>query len=233
MSQPRSPAIAAKLAQAEAVLKELAQDTAILSLEEFEGKPGAAKALSQHRSKIEMAERQASELRQAVALAERLDREAVASAAAVSLSEQAKVFRADMEDREGDFVSALDHIGKAAQHLISYARKTLKAGGSVPSGCTVPVMMVGNQKQEHAFGFCKALLDAEWYRHIPPAGEGQLPLGLPYGEHPKFGHTDPTSIRPSAEDFHDANEAIIRSVEAQASAISARAMAAASANKAA
>ena len=41
--QPRSPAIAAKLAQAEAVLKELEQETAILSLEEFEQRPGAAK----------------------------------------------------------------------------------------------------------------------------------------------------------------------------------------------
>jgi hypothetical protein len=231
--QPRSPAIAAKLAQAEAVLKELEQETAILSLEEFEQRPGAAKALSQHRAKLEMAERQVSELRAAVTLAERLDREAGASAAAVSLGEQAKVFRADMEAREGDFVSALDHIGKAAKHLISYARKTLKAGGSVPGGCTVPGMMVGNQKQEHAFGFCKALLDAEWYRHIPPAGEGQLPLGLPYGEHPKFGHTDPSSIRPSAEEFHDANEAIVRSIEAQVSAICARQMQVASTTKAA
>ena len=39
MQPDRAPAIAAKLAQAEAVLKELQQETAILSLEEFEGKP--------------------------------------------------------------------------------------------------------------------------------------------------------------------------------------------------
>ena len=59
MSQPnRAPAIAAKLAQAEALLKELDQDTAILSLEEFEGKPGAAKALASHRAKLEAASRQ-------------------------------------------------------------------------------------------------------------------------------------------------------------------------------
>jgi hypothetical protein len=231
--KPRAPAAQLKLKQAAAVLADLEQETAILSLEAFEGRSGAQKALDIHLAKIEAAQRQVSQLKAATELAERLDREAGASAAAVSLSEQAKVFRTDMEDREGDYIAALDLIGRAADRLVSYARKTLKAGGSVPSGCTVPVMMIGGQKQEHAFGFCEALLRAEIYRHLPTPRHGELPLRLPFAEHPRMGHTDPASIRPGAEEFHDANEAIIKSIEAQVSAICARQMQAASAPKAA
>jgi len=109
-AKPRAPAIAAKLAQAEALLKELAQDTAILSLEDFEGRPGASKALCQHRAKLEMAERQASELRQAVKLAEILDREANANAAAKSRGEQLTLFKAAMAGREKAMAKALDAL---------------------------------------------------------------------------------------------------------------------------
>ena len=66
----RAPAAREKLNSAEAVHAELETAVGTLALEASEGIAGAEKALAAHRSKIEIAERQVSEMRRAVALAE-------------------------------------------------------------------------------------------------------------------------------------------------------------------
>src|SRR5690242_5788327 len=84
----RAPAARERLAKAETVFAGLDADLGALALEASEGKSGADKALAAHRSKIEMAAQSVSELRRALALAERLDRKSDIAAADAMRREQ-------------------------------------------------------------------------------------------------------------------------------------------------
>jgi hypothetical protein len=224
---PRAPAARQRLLEAEDLLVELTHDVAELALEASENKPGAEKALAAHRSKIESAERRVRELTAAAQLAARLDREAAATSAHRMRGEQMVEFSRLMILREEKMKAALEAFGAAARHLVAYARASQQAAGVVPSGARVPVMTVGLQ-HEHAFGYCESLIQAEIYRHIPPPGDGEAPLRLPFARHPRLGHSDPTSIRPAVDEFHDANQAIITEIEKQLAALAERELNAAS-----
>jgi hypothetical protein len=79
----RAPAVRQELEQAEQRVSELKAEIALLALEKSEGKPGAVSALEACRLKIDAAARNVDELRGAVALAERLDREPESAAAKI------------------------------------------------------------------------------------------------------------------------------------------------------
>jgi hypothetical protein len=232
--QPRSPAIAAKLAQAEAVLKELQQETAILSLEEFEQKPGASKALAQHRAKLEMAERQASELRAAVALADRLDREAVANASATSRHEQLASFEAAQAGRLTAMAKALDAVKVFANAYSDYSEKTLEAQISVPAGTTVPAIAMGELgSYGHVFGPCEKMILAELFRIAPERKDGIGRFLPPFVKSPIHSDTDHRKLPSAISEFEKANAAVTQSIIAQVSQIDTREMTAASTSKAA
>jgi hypothetical protein len=231
-SSPRAPAIAAKLAQAEAVLKELEQETALLSLEEFEGKPGASKALAQHRAKLEMAERQASELRAAVQLAEKLDREAGASAAAKSRSEQLASFEAAQAGRLTAMRVALDALKVFANAYADYSEQTLLAQISVPAGCVVPAIAMGELgSYGHVFGPCEKMILAELFRVAPERKDGIGRFLPPFVKSPIHSDTDYRKLPSAISEFEKANAAVTQSIVAQVSQIDTREMTAASTKK--
>src|SRR5258708_35898941 len=105
---PRAPAAREKLAAAEAGLAGLEADVGVLALDASEGKAGAEKALAAHRGKIETAERQVSELRRAVALAEKLDLQTAVTAAMRMRTDQLAEFKKDMTGREKSMARVLD-----------------------------------------------------------------------------------------------------------------------------
>jgi hypothetical protein len=234
MQPDRAPAIAAKLARAEAVLKELQQETAILSLEEFEGKPGAAKALASHRAKLEMAERQASELRQAVALAERLDREAGATAAATSRADQLALFKVAMLARERAMAKALDALAVFAGAYSEYSEATLSAQIAVPAGTVVPAIAMGELgSYGHVFGPCEKLILGELFRIAPERRDGIGRFIVPFAKSPIHSDTNHKALPPAVTEFNAANTAVAQSIIAQVSQIDTREMTAASTSKAA
>jgi hypothetical protein len=226
--QPRSPAIAAKLAQIEATLKDMQAETAILSLEEFEGKPNAAKALSQHRAKIEAVERQASELQQAAKLAEILDRQAIANAAAASRAEQLASFEAAQAGRLTAMRVALDALKVFADAYSDYSEKTLEAQISVPAGCVVPAIAMGELgSYGHVFGPCEKLILGELFRIAPPRKDGIGRFVFPAAKSPIHSDQNHKALPAAISEFQKANQAITDSIVGQVSQIDTREMSAA------
>jgi hypothetical protein len=232
MQPDRAPAIAAKLAQAEAVLKELQQETAILSLEEFEGKPGASKALAQHRAKLEMAERQASELRQAVELAEKLDRQANASAAATSRADQLALFKAAMAGRSKAMARCLEALAAFSRAYAEYSEETLAAQIAVPAGCTIPAINMGILgSYGHSFGPCEKLILGELFRVAPDRRDGVGRFVPPFAKSPLHSDQNHKELPSALSEFQKANTAITQSIIAQCSQIDTREMTAATTKK--
>ena len=228
MSHDRAPAIAAKLAQIEATLKDMQAETAILSLEEFEQKPGAAKALSQHRAKIEAVERQASELRQAVKLAEILDRQAIANAAAKSRGEQLAVFKAAMAGREKAMAKALDALAVFAVEYGAYSQATLTAMESIPAGTIAPMVAMGPLGGLGAsWSNCERLLLGELFRIAPERADGTGRFIAPFARAPLHSDLNHRSLPPAIDEFRKADAAVLAEISRQVSDLDKRAMTAA------
>jgi len=227
-SSPRAPAIATKLNQIEATLKDLQAETAILSLEEFEQKPGAAKALSQHRAKIEAVERQASELRQAVKLAEILDRQAIANAAAKSRGEQLAVFKAAMAGREKAMAKALDALAVFAVEYGAYSQATLTAMESVPAGTIAPMVAMGPLGGLGAsWSNCERLLLGELFRLAPERADGTGRFIAPFAKAPLHSDLNHRSLPSALDEFRKADAAVLAEISRQVSDLDKRAMSAA------
>jgi hypothetical protein len=229
MSQPnRAPAIAAKLAQADAVLKELEQETAILSLEEFEGKPGAAKALSQHRAKLEMAERQASELQQAVKLAEFLDRQAIANAAVASRAEQFATFQKPMARSGNTMAKILETATLLSSLYAEFCEERLESAQTMPGGTSAPLVNMGpNNVYGASWSDCGRLIQAELFRTAPLRRDGAGRFVLPFATPPIHSSTDHRSLPAAIDEFRKADAAVLAEISRQVSDLDKRAMTAA------
>ena len=229
LTHPRAPAARAKLLEAEDLLVELSHDIAELALEAAEGKAGSEKALSQHRSRVEAAERQVSELRRAVDLAERLDREAVARHSAQMRAEQLAAFKKAMAARERAMVAVLDAAGAMAAAFANYAQASLDAQAAAPYGTSLPKMQMGPLgTMGAAFGPGESLILAELWRIAPPRGDGQGRWALPFAKPPSPIQRDHRQLKPAIQEFKSANEAILRSVEEQVASLDQQQLAAAS-----
>jgi hypothetical protein len=227
--QPRAPAAREKLATAEAVLAGLEANVASLALEASEGKAGAEKALASHRSQIELAERSVSELRRAVALAERLDRQAAATGAAQLRAEQLSEFQKQFVARE----KAMDSVLKAAADMATaygeYSEATLRTLSAVPAGTVVPQMSIGSEGfAGPAFGPCERLILAEMYRMAPERADGigrfVLPFAKPSSE---FVRGNPGEIKPGIDELREADAAIVADIGRQIEKLDSHAMRAA------
>jgi hypothetical protein len=226
--QPRAPAIAAKLNQAEALLKELEQETAILSLEEFEGKPGAAKALASHRAKLEMAELQASELRQAVALAERLDREAVANAAVASRAEQFARFQKPMAASDKKMAKMLGTVALLSSEFADFCEDRLEAAQATPGGTSPALVNMGpNNTYGATWSDCGRLIQAELWRTAPLRRDGKGRFVLPFATPPIHSSTDHTTLPPAIDEFRRAEQIVISDMARQVSDLDKRELSAA------
>jgi hypothetical protein len=230
-SIPRAPAASEKLAAAETTLADLEADVASLALEASEGKAGAEKSLASHRSKIELAERSVSELRRAVALAERLDRQSNATAAAEMRAEQLTAFRSAFAAREKAMRTVLDAAATMATAYAAYSEANLTALAVVPSGTTVPPMAVGAEGfAGSAFGPCERLILSELWRLAPERLDGigrfSLPFARPSSEMTRL---KPEAMPPAIEEIVAADNAILQSIAAQIDQLNQREIAAATA----
>jgi hypothetical protein len=223
---PRAPAVAVKLAEADALLSELEASVAPLALAESEGVVGAKRDLQALESKIEAAKRERHKLRSAHRHALDLDRKANASAAARMRSEQLAAFRSEMQTREKEMVAVLEAAATMAKAYGRYSESTLSAQIAVPSGTSIPPMAIGpNGLYGPAFGPCERLILAELYRLAPSRADGigrfVLPFSKPTSEMVRL---KPEAIPPGIDEFIAADEAIIRELESQVLALADREM---------
>ena len=228
-TSPRAPGARAKFEVAAAILADLDREVAALALEASEGKDGAAKALADHRGRIDHAQRDVTELRGAVMLAARLDREAAAAATAGMRAEQLSVFRKAMKTRDKEMATVLEAAAAMAAAYGRYSEATLDAQTAVPSGTVVPGLMVGPEGlYGPAFGPCKFLILAELYRLGPDRRDGigriVLPFARPATESTRLDHA---AIPPGLDEFKAANRVIVTEIERQVATLDAQAMAAA------
>jgi hypothetical protein len=229
----RAPAAREKLVAAEAVLVGLEAAVASLALEASEGKSGAEKGLAAHRSKIELAARNVSELRRAVSLAERLDRQSNASAAANMRAEQLAAFRAAFAARGKAMHTVLEAAATMAKAYAQYSEANLTALAVVPTGTVVPTMSIGaGGFAGPAFGPCERLILGELWRLAPERDDGAgrfvLPFARPSSEMTRL---KPEAIPAGIEEIAAADNAILQSVAAQIGQLNAREMAAATAQR--
>lgn len=225
----RAPAIGEKLAAATEELVKLEQRGAELVLEAAEGKAGADRLLTAHRDRAELAQKQVAELRGALVLAERLDREAAAAAAAKMRAEQLAAFKSAMSQREQAMTALLEAVASMAAAYGVYSQATLTAQTAVPFNIAVPPVSMGhNGIMGLAFGRCEALISAELWRIAPARKDGSGRWALPFAKSPspflQDHHKQPSALA----EFKAANEAILRSVEKQVAELDQQQMAAAS-----
>lgn len=215
---PRAPAAREKLGRAEESLTQLEADVAVLALDASEGKAGAEKALAAHRSRIEMAERQVSEMRAAVKLAERLDREADAGAAAQMRAEQFAVFEKAAAARIDAMSEVLALIGKASAVYARYVNASAEMATALPTGTHLPPMHFEGYSG-HFLGNGEALIGREAFRLASP---GAKP---PFAKLPSLSAGDNVgAMRPGVEILREAHTAVLNSVKAQVERLDAAAL---------
>jgi hypothetical protein len=215
--EPRAPTVIAKLDGALAVLAAMEAEVDELALAAAENQAGAIGKLSAHRAKIEEAERRVSEMRRAVALAQRLDRQANVAAVTQMRGEQLVEFKREFTVREKAMAAVLKAAAEMANAYGDYSEATLSAASALPSGATVPVMMIGgNGIYGPAFGPCERLILAELYRLAPDRQDGIGRFVLPFAKPPseQFRGNHP-AIPAGIEEFRAADAAIIADITKQ------------------
>lgn len=227
---PRAPAVQEKLDVALGELAELEEQVAEFALEAAERKPGAAEKLAEHRTKIQSAQIAADELRAALRLAAKLDRQAQATAAIRMRDEQLAEFKLRLAAREAGMKIALEGAAMMARGYAEFANASLLAAGIVPSGTHVPTMSFGRDGMfGAAFGATERLFQAELFRTAPEVGGRRYVL--PFAKAPTVDTVnDPSSIQPGLEALREADAAIVMEIEAQVARLSNEAFAVASAN---
>ena len=225
---PRAPAARTKLQAAETARAELDCEVAALALEASEGKPGAAKALDAHRAKIDAAERQVTELRSAVALAEFLDREAAVEALARMRASQLTAYTKAMTARTKALTAVLEAAAVMAKSYGEYAEATQEAMTVVPSGTVVPIMGIGpNNCYGPAWGPAGLLIQSELWRLAPARVVGGEDIGrfvIPFAKAPSFISNRDT-MPAALDEWRAADQAILEDVRRQLDALNERARA--------
>lgn len=215
---PRAPAARTRLEAAQSALSTLVLERDALALDALEGRAGADKALASHRAKIAAAEINISELAGALKLAERLDREADAAAAAQMRAEQLAVFEKASAVRVDAMAEVLTLIGKAAEAYGRYVQASSDMATSLPTGVHLPVMHFEGFSG-HFLGNGEALIGREAFRVAIP---GARP---PFARLPALSADDDVAkMRPGAEILRDAHAAVLESVKAQVERLDAAAI---------
>jgi len=223
---PRAPAVAAKLEAAADLLHTLEQDVGQFVLDAAEGVPGAAKRLADLRTTISAAQRDVGELQQALALAEKLDRQSAATDTAKMRGDQFEAFKRTLSAREKAMAAVLKAGADMAAAYGEFSEVTLAAVTAVPSGAVIPQMAIGpGGVYGPAFGPCERLILAECWRLAPQREDGigrfVLPFARPESE---MVRDKPEAMRPGMEELRTADAAIIASVAAQIDKLNAAAM---------
>jgi hypothetical protein len=212
--EPRAPAVIAKLDGELAKLAAMEAGVDELALAAAENQPGAIGRLTAQRAKVEEAERRVSEMRRAVALAQRIDRQAAVAAATQMRGDQLIEFKKESAAREKAMAAVLKAAAEMATAYGEYSEATLRAVTATPSGTVVPVMAIGeNGSYGPVFGPCERLILAECYRCAPDRSDGIGKFVLPFSKSPNLMLRDrPDAIRPGIDEVRDAHASIIADI---------------------
>jgi hypothetical protein len=228
----RAPAARNRLEQAKLLLTELSEQAAIIALEASEGKAGAEKALAAHRSKIELAERNVSEMQRAATLAERLDREAAATAVIGMRDEQMTDFAAHMRARGKAMADVMATVVAMQKAYTSFCEATQAAEAAVPSGTSIPVMQTWpNGVGGHSFGKQEQLILGEFWRIAPLRDDGSVRFALPFAKCPLVNGMNPHHLTPAIDAFREADQVIVARIEEQVRTLNNAAMSGATGDK--
>jgi hypothetical protein len=188
-----------------------------MTLEAAERKPGAADKLAAHRTKIDVAKTAAFDLRAALRLAERIDRQAVAAGAAHMRADQLAEFRKEFAAREKAMEAVLEAAAAMAKAYGEYSEATLRALAATPTGTVIPAMFMGPENSYGpAFGPGERMVLAELYRLSPERSDGigrfVLPFAKPSSE---MVRNKPEEMPAGMDELRAAHEAIIANVALQ------------------
>jgi hypothetical protein len=227
-AKPRAAAAKAKLKQAEGVLSDLEMETAILSLEAFEGRAGAQKALDIHLAKIEAAHRQVSQLKAATELAEKLDRQAIANAAVASRAEQFALFQKPMAASDKKMAEMLETAALLASQYAAFCEYRLEAAQAMPGGTSAPLIGMGPFNVYGAsWSDCGRLIEAELFRTAPLRRDGAGRFVLPFATPPVHSSSDHRSLPAAIDEWSKAEAAVIAEIQRQCSDLDKRELSAA------
>ncbi len=225
--KPRAPVYASKLEAARDSLHALESEVGPARLAAEEGAPNAAKGLADLRSKIAAAEREVDELEKAHALAAKLDRQSDATAAAAMRAEQFAVMKQHAAARLKALETVMAALATAAKAYSEYAIETNAMVVAVPTGTHMGFVALGRNGYGRSWlGDLKALIAAEAFR-LTVADEHGRGARLPFAKQPELTSDDPGAITPAIDVFTEAQEAVLRDIEAQMQRLSAEAMTAA------
>ncbi len=161
--KPRAPQVTLKLESARSVLQDLNRGVAEAALAAAENASGAQKRLGDLRAKIGNAERDVAELERALDLAQRLDRESLASAVVVMRQEQFGIMKKYATSRLKKAAIVMEALATAAKAYSEYAIETNAMVVALPTGTRMPFMGIGRYGGSWV-GDLKPLISAEAYR---------------------------------------------------------------------
>lgn len=208
----RSAQVRASHEAALSVLAELEGEVAQFALDAIERQPGAAERLAGHRERVDAARRAADELRAALELSERLDREADAVGASSLRAEQLAAFERFGAERVEAMTEVIQCVGKSAQAFARYATATASMVNSVPTGTRLPLMGFGDGTGGNWLGDGEILIGREAYRVAELAGAPKLP----FARNPPLSHgTSAKRMLPATEILEETQAAVLRELTGQ------------------
>ncbi|WP_157839464.1 hypothetical protein [Bradyrhizobium diazoefficiens] len=213
---PRAPAVRVKLEAARAELAALDAEVAALTLDDAEDKPGARKALTVHRSSIQAAERRVDEMKRALALAEKLDRQAAAAGAVRMRDEQFTALKQQFVAREYAAEKVMKAVADLSAAYGRFSECSLNIASVMPSGTTLPTMSIGpNGIFGPALGPCGQLILAELWRIAPERRDGTGRFVLPFVKPGLELMKDVAKLPVGIDELRSADQAILANISQQ------------------
>lgn len=211
-SERRAAQVRASHEAALSVLTELEGEVAQFALDAIERQPGAAEKLAAHREKIDAARRAADELRAALDLAERLDRETDAVGAATLRAEQLALFERTGAERVQAMTEIIQCVATSAEAFGRYVAASRRMVDAVPVGTRLPLMTFGNGTGGNWLGDGEFLIGREAYRLAELSGAPKLPFAKP----PPLAHgTAAERMQPATEILEETQAAVLRELTGQ------------------
>lgn len=212
----RAPAVRGKFACALGALAELEEQVAEYALEAAERKPGAADKLAGHRAKIEAAQTAVDELRAALRLAEKLDRQAAAAGAVRMRNEQFTALKQQFAAREKAAKAVMKAVTDLSDSYGKFSECSLGIISVLPSGAVLPTMSMGpNGIFGPALGPCGQLILAELWRVAPERRDGTGRFVLPFVKVGIELLKDVSELPVGIDELRTADQAILANISEQ------------------
>jgi hypothetical protein len=186
---------------------------------------GNDKRLAVLRRERDEARNAVEEMEAGLAVSQRLDREAVASAAAQSRSQQLSVFQKAMAGRLKAMTSALEALATFANAYGEYSQATLTAMESIPAGTIAPQIAMGPLGGYGAsWSNCQRMLEAELFRIAPERADGIGRFIAPFAKAPLHSDSNHRALPNALDEFKRADQVVMAEISRQAAELDRRAM---------